>query len=327
MTPIRALRAATLLLSCVPLAGCAFVVADLNPFGGRPEQLQEHVVEGEGKAKILLIDISRTIGDEEREPALGLRRRESTVARVKEELRKAEADDRIKAIVLRINSPGGTVTASDILYHELRAFSARRNVPLVAQCLDVATSGAYYAALAADEIVAQPTTVTGSIGVILFGLNVEGLLDKLGVRNQTLKAGARKDIGSPLRPMTPEDERILQAILDDMRGRFVQLVHERRPGARPDVFSTVTDGRVITAGQALDAGLIDRIGYLDDTLAVARQRAGVSTARVVVYRRPSEFAQSVYSIGGGAPAQVNLMNVDLGGLVPRGPAFMYLWAP
>ena len=327
MMPTRALRAATLLLSCLPLAGCAFVVADLNPFGGRPEQLEEHVVEGDGKPKILVIDISRTIGDEERDPALGLRRRESTVARVTEELRKAEEDDRVRAVVLRINSPGGTVTASDILYHELRAFSARRKVPLVAQCLDVATSGAYYAALAADEIVAQPTTVTGSIGVIMFGLNVEGLLDKLGVRNQTLKAGAHKDIGSPLRPMTPDDERILQGILDDMRGRFVQLVHERRPGARPELLPSVTDGRVITAGQALEAGLIDRIGYLDDTLAVARQRAGVTTARVVVYRRPSEFAQTIYSIGGGAPTQVNLMNVDLGGLLPHGPAFMYLWAP
>jgi protease-4 len=327
MTPTRALRAATLLLSCLPLAGCAFVVADLNPFGGRPEQLREQVVEGEGKPKILLIDISRTIGDEERDPALGLRRRESTVARVKEELRKAEEDDRVQAVVLRINSPGGTVTASDILYHELRAFSARRKVPIVAQCLDVATSGAYYAALAADEIVAQPTTVTGSIGVIMFGLNVEGLLDKLGVRNQTLKAGTHKDIGSPLRAMTPDDERILQGILDDMRGRFVQLVQERRPGAKPDMLPSVTDGRVITAGQALEAGLIDRIGYLDDALAVARQRAGVTTARVVVYRRPSEFGQTIYSIGGGAPAQVNLMNVDLGGLLPHGPAFMYLWAP
>ena len=321
------MRAATLLLSFLPLTGCAFVVADLNPFGGRPQQLEEHVVEGDGKAKVLLIDISGTIGDEERDPAFGLRRRESTVARVKEELRKAEEDDRVQAVVLRINSPGGTVTASDILYHELRAFSARRKVPIVAQCLDVATSGAYYAALAADEIVAQPTTVTGSIGVIMFGLNVEGLLDKLGVRNQTLKAGTHKDIGSPLRAMTPEDERILQGILDDMRGRFVHLVQERRPGAKPEIFPSVTDGRVITAGQALDAGLIDRIGYLDETLAVARQRAGVASARVVVYRRPSEFAQTIYSIGGGAPAQVNLMNVDLGSLLPHGPAFMYLWAP
>jgi protease-4 len=316
-----------LLLCAVVLPGCAFVVADLNPFAARPQALEEHVVEGEGKSKILVVDISHVISDEERDGAFGIGKQESLVARVTEELRQASEDDRVKAVVLRINSPGGTVTASDTLYHVVRDFSAKKQVPVVAQLMDLGTSGAYYVALSTDEIIAQPTTVTGSIGVIMFGLNLEGLLDKVGVKNQTLKAGAHKDIGSPLRPMTPEEKQILQSVLDDMRGRFVELVRERRAHANSDSFAAVTDGRVITSGQALQAGLIDRIGYLDDAIGIAKQRAGLTEARVILYRRGSEFSENIYSKAAMAPPQVNLINFDLGALAGHGPSFMYLWQP
>ena len=271
--------------------------------------------------------MSHVISDEEREGTLGISKQESVVARVTEELRQAADDDHVKAVVLRINSPGGTVTASDTLYHVVRDFSAKKQVPVVAQMLDLGTSGAYYLALASDEIVAQPTTVTGSIGVIMLGLNFEGLMDKVGVKNQTLKAGAHKDIGSPLRAMTPEEKQILQSVLDDMRGRFVQLVRERRPQANAETFAAVTDGRIITAGQALQAGLVDRIGYLDDAITIAKQRAGLTEARVILYRRGTEFSENIYSKAGMAPPQVNLINFDLGALASRGPAFMYLWQP
>ena len=315
------------LVATLTLPGCAFVVADLNPFAARPQALEEYVVEGEGKAKILVVDVSHVISDEEREGTLGIGKEESVVARVTEELRQAGDDDRVQAVVLRINSPGGTVTASDTLYHVVRDFSAKKQVPVVAQLMDLGTSGAYYVALSTDEIVAQPTTVTGSIGVIMFGVDLAGLLDKVGVKNQTLKAGAHKDIGSPLRTMTPEERQILQSVLDDMRGRFVQLVRERRPQANAEMFAAVTDGRIITAGQALQAGLVDRIGYLDDAISVAKERAGLTEARVILYRRGNEFSENIYSKSGAAPAQVNLINFDLGALAGRGPAFMYLWQP
>jgi protease-4 len=314
-------------LGALALSGCAFVIADLNPFASRPQGLEEHVVQGEGKAKILVVAVSHMISSEEREGTLGLGKQESVVARVTEELRQAADDDRVKAVVLRINSPGGTVTGSDTLYHVIRDFAAKKQLPVIAQMLDLGTSGAYYVALATDEIVAQPTTVTGSIGVIMFGLNVQGLLEKVGVKNQTLKAGANKDIGSPLREMTPEERQILQSVLDDMRGRFVQLVRERRPHANPESFAAVTDGRIVTAGQALQAGLIDRIGYLDDAISIAKQRAGLTEARVILYRRGSEFSENIYSRAGTAPAQVNLINFDLSALAGHGPAFMYLWQP
>jgi protease-4 len=316
-----------ILLVSLALPSCAFVVADLNPFAARPQALEEQVVEGEGKAKILVVDVSHVISDEEREGTLGIGKEESVVARVTAELQQAGDDDRVQAVVLRINSPGGTVTASDTLYHVVRDFSAKKQVPVVAQLMDLGTSGAYYVALSTDEIVAQPTTVTGSIGVIMFSVDLAGLLDKVGVKNQTLKAGAYKDIGSPLRPMTPEERQILQSVLDDMRGRFIQLVRERRPQANAEMFTAVTDGRIITAGQALQAGLIDRIGYLDDAISVAKQRAGLTEARVILYRRGNEFSENIYSKAASAPPRVNVINFDFGALAGRGPAFMYLWEP
>jgi len=315
------------LLSSLGVPGCAFIVADLNPFSQQPQGLEEQTVEGEGRDKIVVVDVSRVITDQENEGTLGIGKRESTVARVKEELQQAADDDRVKAIVLRINSPGGTVTASDILYHEVRRFAEARQLPIIAQLMDLGTSGAYYTALAADQIVAQPTTVTGSIGVVMFGVNLEGLLDKVGVKNQTLKAGTYKDIGSPLRAMTPDEHQILQEVLNDMRGRFVQLIRERRPNAQGDALATVTDGRIVTAQQALAAGLVDRIGYLEDAVTLAREHAGLETARVIMYRRPTEFSENIYSRAAGAPPQINLINLDLGALGMRSPAFMYLWQP
>ena len=181
MSITRTLRFSLLSL-VVLLSGCVFITGNLNPFSSTPEPLEEHVVSGEGSAKILLIDISRTITNQEEAGAFGVSRRESLTARIDEELRRAADDDKVRAVVLRINSPGGTVTASDVIYHQLMAFKAARHLPVTAQFLDMGTSGAYYIALAADEIVASPTTVTGSVGVIMYGVNVSGLMDKLGVQ-------------------------------------------------------------------------------------------------------------------------------------------------
>ena len=319
---------ALLLAACAALLpGCALVIADLNPFERKPEGLSESVLQGTGRDKIVLIDISQMITADEEEGALGLRRRESSVARVAQVLRQVSDDDDVKALVLRINSPGGTVGASDIIYHEVRGFAEQKKVPVVAQFLDLGTSGAYYVALSADEIVAQPTSVTGSIGVILFGLNLEGLLDKVGVKDQTLKAGLNKDIGSPLRPLKPEERVILQNVLDSMHTRFIGLVRERRPQLSDDNVAQATDGRILTAEQALQLGLVDRIGYLDDAIAAAKRRANLTQARVVIYRRPSEFSENIYSAAQGGPPRVNLINFDLGTLLYDEAQFMYLWRP
>jgi protease-4 len=309
------------------LPGCVFITGNLNPFASTPRALEEHVVSGSGRDKILLLDVSRVIASQEAEGAFGITRRESTTARVRQELEQAGQDDRVRAVVLRINSPGGTVTASDTIFHQIVSFKTDHHIPVIAHLLDMATSGAYYVALAADEIIASPTTVTGSIGVVMYGVNVTGLLEKIGVANQTLKAGAHKDIGSPLRKMTPEEAVILQDVLEQMQRRFLSVVQERRPRLTPEMLPAISDGRVFTADQALQTGLIDNIGYLEDAIQVARGRAGLSEARVVLYRRPEEFAENIYSRPSLGPVEMNLINFNFAGLGRVTPQFMYLWLP
>lgn len=321
----RSLLAALLTLTA---AGCIVITGDFDPLSRRPRPLTEQVVSGTGKAKVLLIDLSGVISGEERAGPLGLGGRESTVSRVQAELDAAAEDDAVRAIVVRINSPGGTVTASDIIYTALTRFKTEHGTPVLVQMLDVAASGGYYAALAGDEIVATPTTVTGSIGVIFTNISVAGLMDKLGVQNQTVASGAMKDIGSPLRAMTPAERGVLQNLIGDLQSRFVDLVRERRPGLTPEMSTTMTDGRVFSADQALQGGLIDRLGYLTDTIERAKQRAGVSEARVIRYRRGDEYADTIYARA-AVPAQVtqvSLLSLQDGRL-PPGPHFLYLWEP
>lgn len=317
-------------LGVASIPGCLLISGNLDPFSREPKPLREHVVAGEGNAKILLIDVTRVITSDSERGAFGLSGQESVVSRVEAELRQAAEDDHIKGILVRINTPGGTVTASDVLYERLTRFRRERHVPIVAQLMDIAASGGYYTALAADEIVANPTTVTGSVGVIFQGLNVEGLMDKVGVRNQTIKSGDKKDIGSPLRKMTADERALLEQVLAEMRDRFVGLVRERRPAVTDAQEKIIADGRIVTAGQALELGLVDRIGYLDDAITQVKARAGIADASVIIYRRPDEFSETLYSTLGAQSSmtgpQINLINFNIGALLGA-PQFLYLWAP
>lgn len=322
----RTISRATAVLLALALSGCVFITGDLNPFSRRPQPLQERVVSGHGRAKILLLDISGLITSEERGDTFGLRRSESTVARIQSELEQAEDDEHVVAIVVRINSPGGTVTASDIIYDRLTRFREAAGIPVLVQLMDVAASGGYYTALAGDEIIASPTTVTGSIGVLFTSISAEGLLDKIGVRNQSVASGKMKDIGSPLRTMTPAERAVLESLVDDMQRRFVGLVRARRPQLTEQMETEMVDGRVFSAEQALAGGLVDGIGYLHDTIERAKQRAGVAEARVIRYRRPDEFGDTIYSRAGLTPPQVNVVNLNFEPL-PLSPSFLYLWAP
>jgi len=317
---------ALLLLLALASEGCIVPLGSFSLLGGR-RPLEETTVEGRGRAKVLLIDISNVITDTPSKRAFGLVEEESTIERVESELKRADDDQRIKAIVLRINSPGGGVTASDVLYSDLVRFKRKHDVPVVAALGDLAASGGYYVACAADRIVAHPTTVTGSIGVILMNLNLEGLLAKVGVRNETYKAGEHKDLLSPFRGATPEERRIVQTILDSLHARFVSVVRENRPRLDEARVAELTDGRIFDASQALAAGLVDEIGDLPAAIAAAEEAAGVTEARVVMYHRSDETRENIYSAAFGLPAQVNILPLDLGAVAGGGARFMYLWAP
>ncbi|MFQ5586656.1 MAG: signal peptide peptidase SppA [Thermodesulfobacteriota bacterium] len=305
-------------------AGCSFVL----PISGvRP--LVEKTVGGKGRDKVLLIDISGMISGKKRTTAMGLGERPSLVEQVKEELEKAEKDRAVRAVVLRINSHGGTVTASDIIHHEIKEYKERTKVVVVAEMLDVAASGGYYIATAADRIVAHPTTVTGSIGVVAFKLNAQGLMEKVGLEDETIKSGDKKDIGSPLRAVTPEERDILQGVIDSMYERFLDVVVEGREEIEREKLREIADGRIYTARQALDLKLIDEIGYLDDAIDAAKREAGIEEARVVTYGRPSDYKGSIYSLSDlQLPSMANLIGVDGETLLERfNMRFMYRWMP
>ncbi len=309
-----------LTLVLLSLAGCSVVSIDLTP---RVRPLEESTVEGSGADKVLLIDLAGVLAEE---PVFTLESRPQVplLARVREELAKAEDDERVRAVVLRINSPGGTVTASDILYHEVMQFKARRKVPVVASILDVGASGGYYVALAADRILVHPTTVTGSIGVLMLTVNASGLLEKIGVSAAYVKSGQFKDMGSPFRNIRPEELALFQDLIDRFYGRFVELVARSRKldEARVRAFA---DGRIYTAGEALSLGLIDQVGYLEDAIASAKSAAGITEAKVVTYHRPRQYRATIYSSTDAAGPAATLP--DLARMVLSGPRFLYLWWP
>jgi protease-4 len=313
------------LLAVWLLAGCSVISLDLSP---RIRPLEEETVEGKGDAKILLMDVSGFLSDEVPGGSLTIGTpppRVPMLVRLREELKKAGEDSRVKALVLRINSPGGTVTASDVIYREVMAFKQTSRLPVVATMMDVAASGGYYVALAADTIVAHPTTVTGSIGVIMISLNAEGLMQKLGVATAAIKSGERKDMGSPFRALTPEERQIFQSVIDDLHRQFVAKLVERR-GLPAATAATLADGRIYTAEQALAHRLVDRIGYMPDALEAARRAAGLDEARVIVYKRPREYRATYYARSeteAGALATLS----QLTGMAGAGPRFLYLFWP
>jgi protease-4 len=319
------MRLAALLAVALLASACSSLVSiDLQP---RIRPLEEETVEGEGRDKILLVDLSGMLAEESLSFTLTAPPpRVPLLARVREELRKAERDERVRALIVRINSPGGTITASDVLYREIRQFKARKKIPVVAAIMDVGASGGYYAALAADVILAHPTTVTGSIGVVMLTVNAQGLLEKIGVAPLAIKSGDKKDAGSPFRSLTDEERAVFQRVIDEMHGRFVRLIVESRrlPEAR---VRALADGRIYTAEQALAEGLVDRLGYLDDAVEAAKKAADLTDARVIMYHRPKEYRATYYSGAPAIPGAESALGGLAAGLGLSGPRFMYLWLP
>jgi len=315
-----------ILLVFIVFTGCAIVKIPLFP---SPQGLEEQVLEGEGHAKILLLYISDVISEKKKASGIGFRQKTSLVARIKEEIQKAEKDKAVVGIIVRINSPGGTVTATDTIYHELMEFKKRTGARIIACVTGLAASGGYYVASAADEIIAHPTAIAGNIGVIAMKFNVEQLLSKVGIQEETIKSADKKDIWSPFRPSTPEETEIIQTVINTLHERFVDVVYAgRKPRLSKEDVERLADGRIFTAEQALEVRLVDRIGYLDDAVEEMKDFLKLEEAKVVTYYRPGSYKGTIYS-GPATPYQeINLIaiNGDFLSLMPR-VQFMYLWSP
>ena len=318
---------AIIVLSFLAMPGC--VSQGLFPKVG---PLTETTVSGKGGDKVLLVDISGMLTSSRPSGLVDqLIDRPSLPTRIKEELEKASEDSQVKAIVLRINSPGGTVTASDIIHHEIMAFKEKRNIPIIASIMDLGTSGGYYVAMASDRVVAHPSAVTGSLGVIMVTMNASGLLEKVGVEAVSITSGSHKDMGSPFRAMTSQDRDIFQSVIDSFYQQFLRVIQKGRPNLTAETIRHLADGRIYSAGQAKEQGLIDEVGYLDDAIEVAQRTAGISEARIVRYHRQGGYHPNFYAQAGTSPPSMMIPSLDplslstfFGGATP---AFLYLWMP
>ena len=311
---------ATLLL----FIGCT--APKIRLFPSQADPLKEFTLEGKADQKILVIPVRGVISDTPREGFV--RTRPSLVQEVVSQLRLAEDDKKVKAVVLKIDSPGGSVTASDILFNEILTFKARTGAKVVVAMMGVAASGGYYISLPADYIFAHPTTLTGSVGVIFLRPKVTGLMEKIGVGVEVNTSGINKDMGMPYRPATSEEQKILQAMTDRLGIRFVDLAAKYR-NLDAAVVAKIATARVYLAPEALELGMVDEIGYLDQALAKAKLLADLpENARVIVYRRTEYPNDNIYNTatryGGG---DLSVISVDLlpDALNRFRTGFYYIW--
>lgn len=322
----RRLISILLLVGCT---GCLDGALMIRPVSGR-QALEERTLQSDSifaMDKIALIDVSGVLinGDEPRLIGTG----ENRVSLLLENLHKARRDPAVKAVILRINSPGGTVVASELMHDEITYFREKTEKPVVAVMMDVAASGGYYIACACDEIVAQPSTVTGSIGVIMQLFNVSGTMSKIGVSSDAITSGPRKDAGSPFRNLKDEERAIFQSMVDDMFHRFVEVVDEGRSNLSKSEVRKLADGRVYTARQALDAGLIDRIATLRETVNHLKEHEGINKARLITYKRPYAYRPNYYAAAPATePTAGHRLTLEWPALTETlTPRFMYLWSP
>jgi protease-4 len=304
--------------------GCT--VPKIRLFPSQADPLKEFTLEGKADQKVLVIPVRGIVTNHPKEGFI--RTRPSMVQEVVSQLRLAEKDKNVKAVILKIDSPGGSVTASDVLFNEILTFKERTGATVVAAMMGVAASGGYYISLPADYILAHPTTITGSIGVIFMRPKVTGLMHKIGIGMDVSKSGVNKDIGSPFRPATAAEEKIFQDLTDRLGVRFIDLVAKHRK-LDPAIIAEIATARIYLASEALELGLVDEIGYLENAVLQAKKLAQLpEDAKVVVYRRTEYPDDNIYNTstryGGG---DLSVISVDLlpDALNQFRTGFYYLW--
>ncbi|MBI4568893.1 MAG: signal peptide peptidase SppA [Planctomycetes bacterium] len=273
-------------------------VAALAGGGGGAGAVREEVMSGTAPEKIAVVDLTGVIAEQ----SLFFGGGPDALDRMRRQLRHAGQDGDVKALIVRIDSPGGTMTASDIMYHELQEFKKRAGVKVVACMMGTCASGGVYVAAAADKVLAHPTTITGSLGVIMSGFHDDGLLEKIGVKNETYKAGRLKDMGSMFRPPTDEERRRFEALLAANHDRFIKVVAAGR-NLPEEIVRAHADGSICSAEEAREWGLVDQVGYFADAVAMARSLASLGPeARVVEYHRQPSLGEMLFARSAAAGA-------------------------
>lgn len=294
-------------------------------FLGKDKIEEVVLVKSPQKEKVLLLDISGMIG---LSSTPGILEREADVlSQVYYRLKKASEDPLIKGVILRLDTPGGEVTASDVIYHEIRNFKKRTGIPVIALMMSMTASGGYYIASACDHLIAHPSSLTGSIGVISLFPNLDGLLGKIGIQVQVLKSGKMKDSGSAFRELTEEERKIFQEIIDEYYQNFLKVVYENRKDFLSlENLKNLADGRIFTASQALKARLIDETGYFDTALEKILELSSLREANVVTYTYYPKKKTNIYAsrLKSSSPFEVESFQEMIQSLKS---GFYYLWHP
>jgi protease IV len=290
-----------------------------NPTVGPQENL--HSLSLSATKKIAIISVTGTIleGDEF----------------VKDQIDRVEEDDDVVAVVLRVNSPGGTVTQSNYLYHHLLELVEEREVPLVVSMGSICASGGYYISMAVgdqtDAIFAEPTTWTGSIGVVIPRYDLSGLMERWDIEEDSITSGPLKRMGSPTRPLTEQERAVLQELVDISFADFKEIIRNGRPEFKenPEQLDRLATGQIYSASQALENGLIDKIGFIEDAIARAAELADyeLDDLRCVEYQ---EQLGPIDALLGVSAAGNQPVTWDLGSLLnltaPRA-YYLYTWLP
>jgi protease-4 len=275
---------------------------------------------------VALIDVDGLILDQA--PTGPYSAGENPVSAFREKLGVAAGDPRIRAVVVRINSPGGGVTACDIMAEELRRFREVTGKPVVCCLMDLGTAGAYYLAVGGDRVVAHPTTITGGIGALLNHANLQDAMAQLNIRAEPIKSAPLVDMGSVTAPLPEEVETLLREMAESFGNRFRDRVRAQRPAMTEPDRAAVADGRIVTGSQALALHMVDRVGYLPDAIAEADRLGGGSRSQVVALQRRGYPARSIYASTPNVPIHPELIPLSYPGLDRvKVPTFLYLWEP
>lgn len=310
-------RSIALGIAGVVLFGLLYATGSLGRTEAPAGPWREDRVQGSGPDKIAVVEVEGEIVSS----VDGLIEDVAAAEEITSQLRQARRDDAVKAVVLRVNTPGGSVVASEEILGEISELRDEGK-PIVTSMREVAASGGYLISTGTSRIVAHPSTLTGSIGAIMVLLNVEEAAGKLGIEPIVIKSGRFKDVGSPFREMSRRERRMLQRVIDQAYQRFVDAVASGRDLSRDEILD-VADGRVLTGTDAQAAGLLDELGNLDDAIAAARELADLEQARVVEYQAPFSLTDLFRGVG----IRLGIIDDVRRSIGNIGPVVKYMYVP